>query len=181
LVRLFPARFVRRSSTSGSYDFTVAVGDIAGILFCLPTLRMDNLCNGLVRFVDAPSLVFYAQRIGMNAIEYDMKMIVFSVAVQRKNSKIDAAHSEIPFQNFDGFIALRLCRLLAFLPAQQPMIDGVFAASCFDCESDHFGALPLLRVRIEISVCADILRLLCARVAVGLDVVEQATNARSLA
>jgi hypothetical protein len=66
-----------------------------------------------VRFVDAPSLVFYAQRIGMNAIENYMKMIVLSVAVQCKNGKMVAAHTEMLFQDFYSFIALRLRWLLA--------------------------------------------------------------------
>jgi len=63
---------------------------------------MDNLRDGLVSFVDAPSFVFYTQRIGMNAIENDMKMIVLSVAVQCKNGQMIAAHTEMPFQNFYG-------------------------------------------------------------------------------
>jgi hypothetical protein len=123
-----------------------------------------------------PSLVFYAQRFGMNAIENDMKMIVLGVPVQCKNGKMFAAHSEMPFQNIYGFIALRLRRLLAFLPTQQPMIDGVFTASRLHCKSDHFGALPLLRVRIEVSACANVLRLLCVCASIGFDIVEQAAN-----
>jgi hypothetical protein len=166
--------------TAGSCDLTAAVGDIASVSLCLPTLRADDFCNGLMRFVDAPSLVFYAQRIGMNAIENDMKMIVLSVAVQCKNGQMIAAHTEMPFQNFYGFIALRLRRLLAFLPTQQPMINGIFTASRLYCKSNHFGALPLLRVRIEVSVSANVLRLLCVRASIGLDVVEQAANARGL-
>ena len=88
---------LKLAHTAGSCDLTAAVGDIASVFLCLPTLRMDNLCDGLVRFVDAPSLVFYAQRIGMNAIENDMKVIVLRVAVQCKNGKMTAAQAEIPF------------------------------------------------------------------------------------
>ena len=87
----------------------------------------------------------------------------------------------MPFQDFDGFLALCLRRLLAFLPAQQPMIDGVFTTSRLHCKSDHFGALPLLGARIEVSARSDVLRLLCIGVSIGLDVVEQAANARRLA
>src|SRR5271166_732505 len=103
----------------------------------------------------------------MNAIENDMKMIVLSVAVQCKNSKMAATQTEMPFQNTDGFIALRLRRLLAFLPTQQPMIDGVFAAVRFHCKSNHFGTLPLLRVRIEVSACTNVLGLFCVCVSIG--------------
>ena len=172
---------LRLAHAAGSCDLTAAIGNVASVSLCLPTLCMDNLCDGLVSFVDAPSLVFYAQRIGMNAIENDMKMIVLSVAVQCKNGQMIAAHTEMPFQNFYGFIALRLRRLLTFLPTQQPMIDGVFAASRFDCQSNHLGALPLLRVRVEVSVCANVLRLLRVGASIGLDVVEQAANTRCLA
>src|ERR1035441_7355848 len=125
MVPRFRAR-LRLAHTAGSCDLTAAVGNVASVSLCLPTLRADNLCEGLVRFVDAPSLVFHAQRIGMNAIENDMKMIVLSVAVQCKNGKMVEAHTEMPFQDFNSFIALRLRWLLTFLPAQQPMIDGVF-------------------------------------------------------
>ena len=62
-----------------------------------------------------------------------MEMVVLGIAMECKDGKMTLIHTEIPFQNFDGFIALRLRRLLAFLPAQQPMIDGVSAASRFDC------------------------------------------------
>src|ERR1035437_358062 len=147
MVPRFRAR-LRLAHTAGSCELTAAVGNVASVSLCLPTLCMDNLCDGLVSFVDAPSLVFYTQRIGMNAIEHDMKMIVLSVAVQCKNGKMFAAHTEMPFQNFYGFIALRLRWLLTFLPTQQPMIDGVFTASGLNCKSNHFGALPLLRVRV---------------------------------
>ena len=108
----------------------------------------------------------------MNAIENDMKMVVHSVAVQCKDGKLVAAHTEMPFQNTDSFIALRLRRLLAFLPTQQPMINRVFTASRFHCKSNHFGALPLLRVRIEVAVCTNVLGLLCVCVSIGQDVVE---------
>ena len=91
------------------------------------------------------------------------------------------AHTEMLFQDFYSFIALRLRWLLAFLPAQQPMIDGVFTASGLNCKSNHFGSLPLLRVRIEVPACAYVLCLLCVGASIGLDVVEQATNTRSLA
>jgi hypothetical protein len=113
-----------------------------------------------MRPVDAPSLVFYAQRIGMKAIENDMKMIVLSVAVQSEYGKMIAAHTEMPFQNTDGFIALRLRRLLAFLPTQEPMIYGIFTASRFHCKSNHLGPLPLLRVGIKVSACTNVLGLL---------------------
>src|ERR1035438_3195144 len=102
MVPRFRAR-LRLAHTAGSSDLTAAVGDIASVSLCLPTLRMNNLCETLVRFVDAPSPVFYAQRIGMNAIENDMKMIVLSVAVQCKHGKMAAAHTDMPFQNIYGF------------------------------------------------------------------------------
>src|SRR5271166_6022607 len=108
----------------------------------------------------------------MNAIENNMKMKVLSVAVQCKDGKLVAAHTEMPFQNTDSFIALRLRRLLALLPTQQPMIDGVFTAIRFHCKSNHFGTLPLLRVRIEVSACTNVLGLLCVCVSIGHDVVE---------
>jgi hypothetical protein len=134
-----------------------------------------------VRFVDAPSLVFYTHRYGIDAIENDMEMVVLGIAMECKDGKMTLIHTEMPFQNFDGFIALRLRRLLAFLPAQQPMIDGVFTASRLHCKSNHLGTLPLLRVRIEVSVRANVLRLLRVCAPIGLDVVEQAANTRCLA
>jgi hypothetical protein len=48
------------------------VGEIAGVLLGLPSLRVNNLGDSFVRFVDAPSFVCYAHRYGVNAIENDV-------------------------------------------------------------------------------------------------------------
>ena len=100
--------------------------------FLLPPLRVFDQRNDLLRSFTVKALVDfdYLQRLGVDAIDRNVNMLVLGVVVQAVHVLV-TLQATVPNEECHGLAGLPLCRVLVCPETEYPVVNWIFAARPF--------------------------------------------------
>ena len=124
--------------------------DIAPVWLTLPPLPMLNDCYRSMCCLDVPAVrrLDHLAGVRVNLIDRDMQVDVVGVLMQRRYDLV-LLKTKLLKEHIEQFLHLFRCRLLALMPARDPVLNRVLRFLALHRQRNHLGLLALERAGVE--------------------------------